>query len=331
MFLVPLRVLPKKDVKMDDILKLFYHNNNEVKSSVLKQIQKSNGEGVCLILDGLDEYASEEEENNSLIFKLIHRKYLPLSMVMVVFRPVATVELKNKRGCTRVEVLGFLKEQIFEYIDNYPFSSHNSSNKLKEYLEKHVNILYMCYLPIHAGMVSYLHDSMIGGLPDTQTGIFTRFTLLCRMRLSNKDAFLESVDDLTGDENVLFQNLCELAFKMTSSSKQIFKRGELGVTTGSDEIFLGFVSVDRMAGNCGLPNLYTFVHLTLQEYLAAYHISKLDNEAQLRVISEHHEKNHMKVVWKFYCGLGSFTDQMPKFKGILSLSDDNLFHLSMFF
>lgn len=69
------------------------------------------------------------------------------------------------------------------------------------------------------------------------------------------------------------------------------------------KISLGLITVDRTAGLYGIKDMYTFLHLTFQEYLAACHISTLSDEEQLKLIQQHGEKLHMLVVWKFYCGL----------------------------
>ena len=57
------------------------------------------------------------------------------------------------------------------------------------------------------------------------------------------------------------------------------------------------------ATRCGFQNEYTFCHLTLQEFLAACHMSLLTDEEQLQVIQKYGGMSHMQVVFKFYCGL----------------------------
>ena len=55
-----------------------------------------------------------------------------------------------------------------------------------------------------------------------------------------------------------------------------------------------------------LTNTYSFLHLTLQEFLSAvYLVDHLDNAKQLKIIEEHGGKVHMWVVWKFYSGLST--------------------------
>ena len=78
---------------------------------------------------------------------------------------------------------------------------------------------------------------------------------------------------------------------------------------------LGLLTVDRTATRLGFQKMYTFLHLTAQEYLAAYYISKLDEEEQLTVIKEYGKQNQMQQVWKFFCGLAHNTQQ--RFEALL--------------
>ena len=326
LFLVSLRALPEGDISIEDILKPLYHKyGDEMVKNVKRILEARRGNGMCFILDGYDEYVSKENRE-SVIHGLIDRKYLSLSMVIVASRPIATADLKNKAGCIRYEVMGFLKDQIFEYIDNYPFSGRKAEKpkSLKAYLQEHPNIFNMCYLPIQAAMISYSHDNREGSLPHTETGIyeyFTASTLLRKLKKAKKDVYLETIEDLTGEEAQSFRDICELAFEMTLLSNQVFKVGKLGLGAESDEAMLGLVSVEHSA----VEKLYTFVHLTLQEFLAAYHISKQARDDQAIMISEHQGKEHMKVVWKFYCGLVSFENDESNFRAILNSNKHDLF------
>ena len=81
--------------------------------------------------------------------------------------------------------------------------------------------------------------------------------------------------------------------------------------------------MDRVARIDGEESLYTFLHLTFQEYLAAYHISQLREDSQIDLIKKYGKKQQMQVVWKFYCGLVDFKDNVSKFAELMKCFYDD--------
>ena len=152
-FLVSLRMLgsSKKYISLSDILELFY--NKEHVKVVTEMLESSYGDGACFILDGLDEYRNPAR----VITKLLNKQYLWNAMVIVASRPVGTAELRHtKLVTTRIEVLGFSKHQIVNYIHKYDFDIGNKASELEAYLNSHINVLHMCYLPVHSAMICYM-------------------------------------------------------------------------------------------------------------------------------------------------------------------------------
>ena len=327
-FLVHLRgFFNKPDIKLCDIVQQYYmQESKHMVDEVIKYSEDHNGRGLCFVLDGLDEY-SPDSQNQTFIFQLIKRQLLPKSIVIVASRPAATAKLR-KTATRQVEVIGFLKQQIYDYVEKYPFSKVDKRIDLHKYLDHHPNVHHMCYLPIHAAMVCYLFNVMGNKLPRTETKMYTKFTnhtlLRTLTRYKEKITYLESPEKLLDQDKKMFCKICELAFEKTAASRQVLSKSEIphfsDISSGSES--MGLITVDEMASVCGFENLYTFLHLTFQEFLAAYHISKLEEEKQLEVIDKYSQKKHMIVVWKFYCGLVNFNEQEQKLRKIMSLKDD---------
>ena len=196
-FNIPLRSLENEKIKiLSDLLGLLYPNQNMC-DQLVSDIENSNGEGVCVIIDGLDEF-HPEDGTKSVIHRLLYDKYLSAAMIIVASHPVATGKLRNQPHVTRrIEVLGFSQQQIFEYIDNYPFTPNSdiSPSQLKAYLNEQHNLLHMCYLPVQAAMICFLYEHEKGVIPRTETKIyehFTRLIVLRQQRRSNEvtDHFL---------------------------------------------------------------------------------------------------------------------------------------------
>ena len=300
-FLVTLRDLNSdcRDETLSDLLRLFYSNDEKLKSFG-SDIERINGEGVCFVIDGLDEYQPQNTKK-SIIYKLLNRTYLRQAMIVV----------------------SFSKQQIFEYIDNFPFSALSAGastvqTKLKEYLVRNPNIFDMCYLPVHAAMICYLFECDNDHISYTQTKIYEQFTRLiiqCHLLHRSFELELHSLKELCGIHKKYFDALCRLAFSMTINSKQVISQQELNFQfsrcgSHGDDFSLGLLTIYNTVHPTGLHHSYSFLHLTFQEFLAAYHIANLTSSQQMEIIQQYSYSTHMITVWTFYFGLGMFGSKM---------------------
>ena len=326
--LVPIRLFGtrNREISLSDIFKKYIETDSR-RCKLLEAIEDNMGEGVCFIIDGLDEY---EYHNNydTVILKLISKHLLPLSMVVVASRPVGTSSVRNKAPVTkRIEVLGFKNNQILEYVISYYKEDQNMESKLISYLKTHSNVYRMCYLPVHAAMICFLYSKLGENIPQTETKIyesFTQFTLLRKInREDPQNQRINSLQCLTGDVKEYFSNICKLAFDMIMNSKQTILQSQTQFplsTPGSDKSSLGLVTIDSTAELFRIEDLYTFLHLTFQEYLAAIYLAELKDEDQ--VISKTKDKQaNLQMVWKFYCGKVQFKDHSLVLNYIMSTTD----------
>ena len=328
LFLIPLRGFHNTNINLLDLVKC-YINCQEV-NEVCKYIEEQEGLGVCFILDGLDEYNFDKDEKvPNFISRLIRGTELPCATVIVASRPAAVTPF-TRFAKRFVEVLGFFKEQIEEYINSYQFSSNSKSLKLRNYLKNHSNIQHMCYLPVQALMVCFLFDICEDDLPNTETGIYTEFTKQTVMRAIDRkkgescQLYYESLNDLQEMHKKSVSEICGVAFEMTHCSKQVVS--QIKAKDSSVEDSLGLVTIDHVLSRCGFKESYSFCHLTFQEFLSAYHISSLEVEEQLRIIEECGPMKHMYMVFKFYCGLVTFEVEDVRFKTLIEVAQFNTLH-----
>ena len=323
-YLISLRLLncTRKDKELFDILRLFYIDDDDTRAA-FKEVKDSKGEGVCFISDGLDEYIGNNGEN--VIQELIYKRILPLAMVIVASRPVGTaVHRNNAKVSKRIEVLGFTRGNIDRYINNYPFGDDtNMASKLMAHLKLHTNTLHMCYLPVHASMVCYLYMNLGDQIPHTETEMYEHFTGLTIVRALRRDGKKHAIyillDDFEGEIKENFEKICELAFNMTKNSVQVIpSKSKLNHALGSDASSLGLLVIDSTIGLYGYKDVYTFLHLTFQEFLAAFYIKNLEDSEQLKIIEYLGHHKQYQVI-KFYFGLVNTEKKIDQFKKFLNL------------
>ena len=319
LFLVHLRRFNNRsDVQLSNILQAATSNfTKDDIEEMCKLIERNSGKGVVFALDGLDEYSPKSEEPDNFIYKLIDGKQLTNAIVIVASRPAATQPFR-RCASRHVEVLGFLQPQIHEYINNFFSGCPDKAQGLLDYLKLHLNIMHMCYLPLHVAMVTHLYEIEGANLPQTETEIYRHFTLSTLIRSFRKrcpdivscEPFnVHNYDQLSSEDQVVFNIVLTLAFNSTVASQQVFSLEDLrkyiperSPSHGDDESTLGLIVVDRYFVKYGLNEIYTFIHLTLQEYLSSIYIANQSDEEQKRIISSHGSDRKLAEVWKFYCG-----------------------------
>lgn len=314
LFLVHLRAFRSQNISLHDILKCYYSVDSTI-NTIIEYADKHSGFGLCFILDGLDEY--NPDNSDAYVFKLIEKKVLPKSTVIIASRPAAAANFRES-ATRRVEVIGFLKKHIQSYIKEYPFSDASKSTELSHYLDIHPNILHMCYLPIHCAMICFLFDTLTtaSALGQTETDIYKEFTVYTILRAMHrvnigkkKHYIIKSIKDLVEPQKQIYDKICKVAFEMTVSSQQIMQQADAPYLDLEEETgHLGLVTSDEVATRYGFEKMYSFLHLTFQEFLAGYYIANLDEEYQLEMIAKYSKKEQMQQVWKFYCALAEFHD-----------------------
>ena len=280
---------------------------------------------MCFAFDGLDEYPLLNSAND-IVTSIIGRQKLSNASVIVTSRPTTSHMVKGNMK-QHAEIIGFMPKEIESYIQDYYQSQGKpaEANILLDYLNDHPNVKDMCFLPLHLAMIVHLNDvSRSAKLPDTESEVYHRFVshsviryILRERKSESEDVYIETFDDmkqfLNDDEYDLFQIIASIAFRSRAQSHIIFSTQDINETLfckltpaqlgNFKRNGLGIVSSYLVYTEHGKTRYYSFQHLTFQEFLAAFYISQLKKDEQLRLLKEYGSNPEMREVWKFFFGI----------------------------
>ena len=292
---VLLRLREKKVQQLGDIPGLFPSYGGDTKS-LGAELEENHGEGVLFILDGFDELPAALQSEGFLL-DLIRGNVLPECSVVVTSRPSATAELLTScHPQKRIELLGFTQESVEDYVSSIFTSEHERLDFLR-FISASSNpaINSLMYVPLNAAIIVEIFSNMKSGslLPTTLTQLYTQ---LCLMYLRRSTSVkLNRFEDLPGNFSQHFIRLAEIAFEGVKKEEVTFHSVPSGlVHSGLLDTFTSLYG--------GGKDSHNFLHLTLQEFLAAYHISHLSGGG-LEVFEEYGSDKHWSVVWRFVAGL----------------------------
>ena len=300
---------------------------SSTKREVVSAIQYCCGHKVLIVLDSWDEFTPGRNEQ-SVIEKLIcHPSVLKmqLSALIVTSRPIATAQLQRFISI-RIEIAGFLKSEINDYFKE-AIGDTQVVEKLRDHLRERPMIEASCYLPLNAVIITHLFLALGNTLPTTLHGVFTSLVLCCIQRHLKKQEEKEeegirlvegrrqeeegegisSLDNLPPGIQNQFNNLCKLAYHGVTKNKATFSAADLRSFKLPTELstlsLIQGVTSFTLFGKC---RLYNFFHLSTQELLAAFFISKLQPEEQIKIFNELFEQPRFANVFQFYAAFTKF-------------------------
>ncbi len=286
--------------------------------SVASQITSCEGEKVLFVLDGWDELPGNLR-TKSLYRQLIDswkKAFLHKSAVIVTSRPIWSREL-HKLVSSRVEIVGFTPEELRQYFSACLSGDSHTVEALLERVEENPVVASSCCLPLSAAIIVHLFLSGKQRLPTTVQGIFTSLVLCCLARyqrvhrgLEGEAANLESLDRLPESLREPFRKLCALAFSGVMEDKVTFSSADLaalGIHT--DVSALGLLQAVPSLVSHDVFVYYNFLHLQIQELLAALHISSLSGSKQISHFQKLFDQSRFAAVFQFYAGITRFQSE----------------------
>ena len=293
-----------------ELLKLF-HPDEEVCESVAIYLKKREAKNVLIIADGWDELFEAEQKEGSFLYQLLFEMF-PFMSVVVTSRPSASAPLHNLPCIDRfVEVSGFSKDDIKEYIQSEFSGDQEKARRLLEQLEHNPLIESTCSVPLNCAIVCHLWHTLEEALPSTMTELYTKLILyvVCR-NLRKLEAYgptfgMSSFDELPEGLQQSWWLLCQFACEALDKDEIVFSKKELleffplGLAF-DDKIFcFGLLQSAETVLDDTRVISFNFVHLTFMEYLAALYLSRQPLDRQLQFL----QKLRFTMVARFLFGI----------------------------
>ena len=256
----------------------------EFSKDIAEELYNSLGVRLLLVLDGFDEVSHSFHEN-SVIKSILCRKLLPECTIILTTRPGAKATLRSicqPRVDKHVEIIGFTEEERVRYITEVFSKEPELQVNFLKYMFLVPHIKSMMYIPLNCAIIAQVYyesqSSHHLAIPRTRTQLYKALThcLLVRhmkMKESNCE-YVSMLPEGLDEENVeKFKTLAKFAF-------DTYHKGESrNVTFFKEDIPEGLVhfgfmneSTEMYAGK-GVEQTFSFLHLSLQEYLAAWHLA----------------------------------------------------------
>ena len=297
---------------VEDVLGYFLHSQSW-KQEAIQTIIDSSGKGVLIILEGFDELPEYIATNKqSVFFELIST--FPRATIIITSRHSAKPYLKKELCFTQhIEVLGFTKDSISKYVRKVFEGNDPLLHKFKQCLQQFPKLEECLHIPIILVIVLYVFNEQFPNdkcLSQSTTLTYTElYEMLIRMLIYRhlKDQYPDrsinftSLEDLPQPELDDFHTLCHLAYSGVINHQRqkqlVFHEANLNT--------LGLMQKESqvLVSEGGDIFAYSFLHLTIQEFLAAYHIHLMEPHE----IKEHFDRYNrviaFSVMMLFLAGL----------------------------
>ncbi len=276
-----INLMKDKTLSLSDLLHVFFPETKEMEIS-------SDEYKVLFIFDGLDECrlsldfqsdvrlcdVSESASVDVLLMNLIVGNLLPSALIWITSRPAAADLVPSECVHRVTEVRGFNEPQKEEYFRKR-FSDQSLADTIISHLKSSRSLYIMCHIPVFCWISAAVLEKMLsraesGEIPKTLTQMYTHFLILQTNIKHEKD-----YEKKETDEDMILK-LGKVAFQQLVKGNLIFYEEDLrecGIDVTEASVYSGLCSqIFREEFGLYQGKVFCFVHLSIQEHLAALYV-----------------------------------------------------------
>ncbi|XP_014915998.1 NACHT, LRR and PYD domains-containing protein 12-like [Poecilia latipinna] len=297
-----LNALKEKTLSLVELVNLFFSKNKEMCS--FEHLK------VLFIFDGLDENrltldfcctqiltdVTESTSVDVLLINLIRGKLLPSALIWITTQPAAANQIPDEFIDMATEVRGFTDTQKEQYFRKR-FRDVQQANRIISHMKTSRNLDSMCHIPEVCRIAADVLENELkfkegAELPKTLTELYIKFLVI--QKNTNKEKYSGGAGNTYIQEMV--ESLGRLALEQLLKEKFIFNKSDLkqcDIDIKDALLFSGvFTEHIKEERGLGKTSVYSFVHLSIQEFLAAVYMAHCFAIRNTEVIESFLRENH---------------------------------------
>ncbi|XP_033182646.1 protein NLRC3-like [Anabas testudineus] len=298
-----LNVLKEKKFSLVELVHHFFTETKEAGICRFEEFQ------VVFILDGLDECrlpldfhnnqiltdVTESTSVDVLLTNLIRGNLLPSARLWITTRPAAANQIPPECVDMVTEVRGFTDPQKEEYFRKR-FRDEEQARRIISHIKTSRSLHIMCHIPVFCWITATVLEDVLktregGELPKTLTEMYIHF-LVVQSKVKNikYDGGAETDPHWSPESRKMIKSLGKLAFEQLQKGNLIFYESDLtecGIDIRAASVYSGvFTQIFKEERGLYQDKVFCFVHLSVQEFLAALHVHLIFINSGVNLLSE---------------------------------------------
>ncbi|CAI5669543.1 unnamed protein product [Oreochromis niloticus] len=270
---------------------------------------------VVFIFDGLDECRLPLDFHNTtiltdprkstsvdvLLINLIRGKLFPSASLWITTRPAAANQIPPDYVGMVTEVRGFTNPQKDEYFRKR-FRDEEQASRIISHIKTSRSLHIMCHIPLFCWITATVLEDVLetrggGQLPKTLTEMYIHFLVVqAKVKKVKYDGGAETDPHWSPESKKMMESLGKLAFEQLQKGNLIFYESDLtecGIDIRAASVYSGvFTQIFKEESGLYQDKVFCFIHLSVQEFLAALHVHLTFINSGLNLLEE--QKNSQK-------------------------------------
>ncbi|CAI5670366.1 unnamed protein product [Oreochromis niloticus] len=298
-----LNVLKEEKFSLVELVHHFFTETKEAGICSFEDFQ------VVFIFDGLDEcrlpldfhkttILTDPRKSTSvdvLLINLIRGKLLPSAHLWITTRPAAANQIPPDCFSMVTEVRGFTDPQKEEYFRKR-FRDEEQASRIISHIKTSRSLHIMCHIPVFCWITATVLEDVLetregGQLPKTLTEMYIHFLVVqAKVKKVKYDGGAETDPHWSPESRKMMESLGKLAFDQLQKGNLIFYESDLtecGIDIRAASVYSGvFTQIFKEERGLYQDKVFCFIHLSVQEFLAALHVHLTFINSGLNLLEE---------------------------------------------